>query len=416
MALALGQARAEVPSPPSTALDGVWTILALEVNGRPATLTDSDRSLPIRNNTFTLPGVAAVQGTMRIDLGPQGTLRAVPAAIGTGDRRDPTRGAPGTAPSGANLPGTSGTGVVGGARGVYVRTADFLVLTIGDPSAATATGTGVGPTTENRPVPSPGATPGAVPPTPAVGTGTLGTVGQPPVSVVLRRSTGVDAPPATAAPLPPATPAPAAPALQRMSSVIGSNVTLSDGSPAGRIADVVYGAGGAVDYVALDNNGVFAAVPWGALSWGAGGVVSLPLTRNQFGTIPTFAARDWSNVLANRDFSQRLQTTFGNFRGANGQPIFNQLGNNVPNRMGNRAGGQPGMQLGAQPKTQPKIPPGGGGGGGLIVGAFFHTSRGGCTGQFAWRGRAGKMHFSLCDNPFVFASPLRRQGVASVGG
>jgi hypothetical protein len=391
--LALGQPDPGVPAPPSTALDGVWTVVALEINGRPTALTERDRALAIRNNTLTLPGVAAIHGTLRLDLGPKGTLLAVPAAAGTGNRRDPTVVEPGT-PAAAGTPGTSGTGVVGGASGVYVRTADYLVLTIGDPSAATAAGTGAGPTTDVRPGPDPSGTRAADPATPRADRGTVGTVGQPPVSMVLRRSTGADAPPATAAPPPPATPAPAAPTLRRVSSVVGSNVTLGDGSPAGRVVDVVYSSTGAIDYVVLDNNGTFAPVPWGALHWdAASGVASLPLTRAQFGTVPTFGANDWSNVLTNPGFTQRLQNTFGNFQDASGRPLFNQLGNNAANRTGNpaasptgnpagnRAGNpgavrpgvppgnppgaqpkaQPGNQPGAQPKVPPKGPPMGGG-------------------------------------------------------
>jgi len=149
-----------------------------------------------------------------------------------------------------------------------------------------------------------------------------------------------------------------APTQRRMSSIVGLNVTLGDGTSAGRVADVVYGSNGMIDYVTLDNNGVFSAVPWAALNWDATrGLAILPLTRTQFGTVPTFGANDWSNILANPNFSQQLQNTFTNFQGPNGQPLFNQLNNNAPNRMGNRVGGQPGMQPGTQPKALPKTPP-----------------------------------------------------------
>src|SRR4051794_8173019 len=74
-ALALGQPGPDTIAPPSTALDGVWKVVAMEVNGRPVTLTERDRSLAIRNNTLTLPGIAAMHGTLRMDLGPKGGLR-----------------------------------------------------------------------------------------------------------------------------------------------------------------------------------------------------------------------------------------------------------------------------------------------------------------------------------------------------
>ena len=118
-----------------------------------------------------------------------------------------------------------------------------------------------------------------------------------------------------------------------VSSVIGSNVTLSDGSTAGQINDVVYGNDGAIDYAVIGNNGVFAAVPWSGLVWGADGAITLPLTRDQFGTIPTFGANAWSHFLTDAAFTQRLQTTFGNFRDANGRAIFNQATMTGSNRM-----------------------------------------------------------------------------------
>ena len=178
-ALLLGQPEPDPNPPPSTALDGVWTVVALEVNGRPAELPRGDRGLAIKNNTLTLPGVAAMHGTIRLDLGPKGMLRAMPAAAGTGNRRDSTAGAT--------------TGLVGSAAGVYIRTADYLVMTIGDPSTATGTGTGVGAAPDPRQAAGQG---GSTPPQPGsvADTATVTTVGQPPVSLVLRRSTTADAP------------------------------------------------------------------------------------------------------------------------------------------------------------------------------------------------------------------------------
>jgi hypothetical protein len=343
-ALALGQTSPTPVVPTSTALDGVWTVVAAEVNGRPENLSGSNRSIAIKNNTLTLPGVAALHGTVQLELGRNGTLRAIPAAIGTGNRRDPAR------PETTTDPGAP-VSVVAGASGVYVRTADYLVLTIGDPSTATATGTGVGAATDARPVTNADAT---LPPA-----GPTTSIGQPPVSLVLRRATGTDAAPATAAPTPPALTT--APAMQRVSSIIGSNVTLSDGSTAGRIDDMVYGSNGTLDYAVLGNNGMFTAVPWGGLSWDtANRVAMLPLTRDQFGTIPTFGANAWSTLLADAAFGQRLQTSLNNFQDANGRPLFNRPGTNVMNRTGNPKQAtnqnQPGNQSGTTTSNRPVTP------------------------------------------------------------
>ena len=244
--------------PASTTLDGVWRVVTAEVNGRPETLTDRDRSIAIRNNTLTLPGLAALYGTIRLELGPRGTLLAVPAAAGTGNRADPTR-------TDATVAGTSGTGVLGAASGVYVRTADYLVLTIGDPSAATATGTSTGGSVDDRPTP--------VNPTPnraSAGRGTVGTVGQPPVSLILRR--------APESMLRSRRPHPKL-RWRFRSRERSRNAPRFVHDRLQRYAlgwfnrrpnqRVVYGNGGAIDYAVIGNNGVFAAVPWSGLVWGA---------------------------------------------------------------------------------------------------------------------------------------------------
>ncbi len=349
--LAVGQTASEISPPPSTALDGIWKVVALEINGRPAPVTEKDQSLAIHNNTLTMPGLAAMHGTVRLDLGPRGTLRAIPAATGTGNRRDPSR-SDSEIRTGAAVAGTAGTGIIGGANGVYVRTADYLVLTIGDPSAATATGTGVGETIQGRP----GAAPEIAPAGPTVAEGTVATVGQPPVSLVLRRAAGTDAPPATAAPSPPAVSVTTAPVMRRSTSIVGSNVMLSDGSSAGPIQDIVYDNSGMIVYAVLGANGSFAAVPWNGLTWDATGrFANLALTRSQFGTIPTFDTNAWSNLLANPEFVQRLQGTFNNFHDADGRPVFA----NSTNRPGNQAGATTGVQsnFGNPAVNRPNNPP-----------------------------------------------------------
>src|SRR5262249_999314 len=216
---------------------------------------------------------------------------------------------------------------VGSANGVYVRTADYLVLTIGDPSAATATGTGVGAKPDERPAVEP------VPPLPGDKT-TVTTVGQPPVSLVLKRSASADAAPSPAATPPPPAPgtAPATPVVEaatfrRLSSAMGSNVTLSDGSTAGQLEDFVFSTNGAIDFALLNNGGTFSTVPFNALTFNAAtGFASIPLTRAQFATIPTFGANDLSTLMTNRALFQRVNNTFISFRDINGQPIFNNIG------------------------------------------------------------------------------------------
>lgn len=335
MAGIAGQA-SPVPVSGTTALDGVWTVVALEINGRPTALEPDKQGLTIRNNTLTLPSIAAMHGVLRLELDPRGTLRAFPAGA-AGSRRDA-----------AESP--AGSGVVGGANGVYVRTADHLAVTIGDPSTATATGAGTGSAQPANADPA--------------GERVATTVGQPPVSLILRRSTGVDAPPSTAAAPPPPAPSDTQPAIQpesplrRMSTVIGSDVKLSDGSSAGSITDFAYAPNGSIDYGILGNGGTFSAVPWNAFSWNANGLATLPLTRTQFGTIPTFGANEWSNLLANRPFKLQLQNTFVNFRDANGQPVFN-LGMNARNQTGIQTGNQNAIQRGGQPGVQPGAQPGG---------------------------------------------------------
>jgi hypothetical protein len=152
--------------------------------------------------------------------------------------------------------------------------------------------------------------------------------------------------------------------LRRISSTIGTNVNLSDGATAGRVEDLVMGADGSLDYAILSNNGALSAVPWGAMSWnGATGVATLPLTQAQFATLPTFATTDWSNLLTNPAFTQRVNNTFINFRDVNGNAIFNNAMVNGMNRVGmrthnstqnmpvGRAGNQPNQTNNQQPNA-----------------------------------------------------------------
>jgi hypothetical protein len=137
--------------------------------------------------------------------------------------------------------------------------------------------------------------------------------------------------------------------------MMGSNVTLSDGSTAGRIDDLVYGDNGMIDYAVLGNNGTFTAVPWTGLFFDASNrVANLPLTRDQFATIPTFAANTGALLLSDPAFIQRLQNSLMSFQDANGRPLFNQFGTNVMNRMGVQPGmhTQTGTTTSNRPNTQ----------------------------------------------------------------
>lgn len=328
--LALGQPP-DVPAPVSTTLDGVWKVVAMEVDGRPATVNEKEASLAIRNSTLTLPGAAAMHGTLRLDIGPRGTMRVYPAAVGTGNRRDPT--ANNTSPNPAaggptNAPtGTSGTGVPGAATGVYVRTADYLIMSIGDPSAATATGTGAGPTS-GVPATSP---PDSNPNSPT--TGTVATVGQPPVTIVLHRGSGNDAPPSTASTPPPAAvsqpvgvpPANQVVAPRRLSEVVGQDVVVNDGTTVGRIDDMVLASDGS-SFAISSLNGVATPIPFGALSFSPNGrLTPLGLTGDQFRGLPTIVNGNL-NVLFDRNTINRLETAFGPFSGSRNLSQINQTG------------------------------------------------------------------------------------------
>ena len=129
------------------------------------------------------------------------------------------------------------------------------------------------------------------------------------------------------------------------------------------------GSNGALDFAVLSNNGTLAAVPWGAMTWNAAnGVATLPLTQAQFATLPTFTTTNWSNLLTNPAFTQRINNTFINFRDVNGNAIFNNAMVNGVNRVGmrtnnstqnmpaGRAGNQP-NQTNTQPnQTNPQQP------------------------------------------------------------
>jgi hypothetical protein len=98
------------------------------------------------------------------------------------------------------------------------------------------------------------------------------------------------------------------------------------------------------------------------MSWNAAnGVATLPLTQAQFATLPTFATTDWSNLLTNPAFTQRVNNTFINFRDVNGNAIFNNAMVNGVNRVGMRTNNSTQNvtnqgRVGAQSNTQPNQP------------------------------------------------------------
>jgi hypothetical protein len=156
------------------ALDGTWTVLALEMNGRP--MADArDARVTIRNGTLLFDGRSITP--MRVEFGPMNTVRVTDAlAAGTGEntRRpgDPAGGRPGDTgatggapasgpPARAGDAGRIGTAPTGGAAraadvgtptpgsataqarsGVYVLTQDLFVLAVHDDAGRLPAGVG----------------------------------------------------------------------------------------------------------------------------------------------------------------------------------------------------------------------------------------------------------------------------------
>jgi hypothetical protein len=152
-----GQPRPADPTA-TTSLDGTWTVVAFERNGRPVADADT-MSVTIRNGLITFTGgdESARLRPMRLEFAPNGMVRLIETPPA-----DPPGTRPGTTPPDAPkterpvAPGS--TPGVPARTGVYVLTRDFFVLSLNDTPAATDTAA------------RPGTTPPAATPDPRPGT------------------------------------------------------------------------------------------------------------------------------------------------------------------------------------------------------------------------------------------------------
>lgn len=123
-----GTAPAAQPQPAAHPVDGNWTIICLEKNGRPV---EDARNLTvsIQKNTITFNkagGSPSDVKAMRVEFGPKGTVRVTEADA---DNK--------FTPAGDTPPAT-GSGVA--KAGVYVLTQDYLAVCVHDqPAGAAAT-------------------------------------------------------------------------------------------------------------------------------------------------------------------------------------------------------------------------------------------------------------------------------------
>jgi len=182
----------------NTSLDGTWSVVSVEVNGRQMSgMTGTGAgsgsgagsssgstsgtggtsggtgsgaggsgaggmgsTVTIRNNTLTLPGVAALPGMLRLEVGPRFTVRVTPASghangagssgasgasgSGSGSGSSSGSGRTGTGSGAGGTSGTTGSEAAALSSGVCVHTHDFLCIALGDNSMAGGSGAASG--------------------------------------------------------------------------------------------------------------------------------------------------------------------------------------------------------------------------------------------------------------------------------
>jgi hypothetical protein len=88
----------------------------------------------------------------------------------------------------------------------------------------------------------------------------------------------------------------------RASAILGAQVAIRAGDTLGKVADLVIGGDGRVDYVIVQNGSDYTAVPWGAIRYTTGDRVLLlteALTRDRLRAV-TFRASAWPDFLSDR--------------------------------------------------------------------------------------------------------------------
>jgi len=200
-ALGMGQAGTQGGATAGNmSLDGTWSVVSIEVNGRQMSGTHTGTgagsgsgtgsnsgsgstsgtgsgtaggtgaggsgaggmgsTVTIRNNTLTLPGVAALPGMLRLEVGPRFTVRVTPASgdangagssgasgasgSGSGSGSSSGSGRTGTGSGAGGTSGTTGSEAAALSSGVCVHTHDFLCIALGDNSMAGGSGAASG--------------------------------------------------------------------------------------------------------------------------------------------------------------------------------------------------------------------------------------------------------------------------------
>lgn len=140
----------------------------------------------------------------------------------------------------------------------------------------------------------------------------------------------------------------------RVSQLMGMSVTNSENQPIGKIKDLVISNHGRIDYLVLEGvqtaegRGQLTAVPFRALHFAPQGrMVSVDISADRLGQLPTFAADSYPDV-NDREWRTRLNTLFGI---EERQEIETEAGQPRQNR---DRGGEPGVQ--PDRETRPQTP------------------------------------------------------------
>ena len=93
--------------------------------------------------------------------------------------------------------------------------------------------------------------------------------------------------------------------------LLGAAVNLAGNAAVGTVDDLVFDAGGALEYLVVRTGNRFVLVPWEALVFNADQRIALlNITAERFRDVPVFAASNWPNF-TEPGYRERLYTLYG---------------------------------------------------------------------------------------------------------
>jgi hypothetical protein len=99
--------------------------------------------------------------------------------------------------------------------------------------------------------------------------------------------------------------------VRRISTVIGTQVSVESGTEVGKIVDFVINEDGCIDYLVMSSEDRFIVIPWTVATVDfSRHVVRVDITRDRLLEAPSFTRNNWSELSSAR-FTQKVRSFFG---------------------------------------------------------------------------------------------------------